>query len=713
MADQLRHEFYVSLTGRDDWSGTLAESSNDGRDGPFATLERARDAVRGIKRSGELQGPVVVWVRGGRHVRSEPLVLGPEDSVPVTYAGYPGEEAIIDGGRRITGWTVEQLGSLKCWVTHLPEVAEGRWFFRQLFVNRERRPRPRLPKQGYYRIRETVPPIDFATWRFSEETLFDGTSTFRCEPGDIQNWKNIQHVEIVAFHWWTEERLPIVHFDIGTNTVTSNRRSIFALRDDTESRYAAYYVENVFEALSNPGEWYLDGPAGTLYYLPLEGEVPETAEVFAPQAEQLVVLRGRPDQRQLVEFVRFQRLGFEHTEPRQPEGWHPLFDLQHSPFPKRRPGVEYAAAPQAASNVTGALVLEGARYCSVEGCRVAHVGGYGIELGEGCEGNRVVGNEIGDLGAGGVKVFGSDARGRLERRTGHTHITDNHIYSGGRVFPSAVGVLLAHSYDSEVSHNHIHDLYYSGVSCGWVWRYGDSISKNNRLEWNHIHDIGHKLLSDIGGIYMLGAQPGTVIRGNVVHDVVKRAYGGWGIYLDEGSAHMVVEGNLAFDVDSEPFHQHFGRENMIRNNIFAFGREGQVALQRSEAHTSFNFVRNILITDQQPLFVGGYACHLDDLPFLSDVNLFWDIGGGPLVNCERPRRRPPEETREGKSYSLEEMRSLGYDRHSVVADPQCADLEKRDFTLGSVSPAFGLGFQALDFSTVGPRQDATDRMAAP
>ena len=698
-----RHEFYVSLEGRDSWSGTLAEPSDDRSDGPFATLEQARDVVREIKRSGQLQGQVVVWARGGRHKRTEPLVLGPDDSAPVTYAGYPGEEAIIDGGRQIAGWRVEQFGSLECWVAHLPEVAAGRWSFRQLFVNGQRRHRPRLPKEGLFRIRETVPPLDFETWRFSEDTLFGGTSTFRCEPGNVQNWKNIHQVEIVAFHWWTEERLPIARFEATTNTVVSSRRSMFALRDDAGPRYAEYYVDNVFEALGTPGEWYLDAPAGDLYYLPLEGESPEISEVFAPQAQQLVVFRGRPEEGRFVEFVQFQNLRFEHTDWSQPKDWHPLSNLQHSPFPKPLPGVEYAAASQAASNVMGTLALEGARCCSIEDCRVAHIGGYAVEVGEGCEGNRVVGNELTDLGAGGVKAFGSDAPGRIDHRTGRTHITDNHIHSGGRVFPSAVGVLLAHSYDSEVSHNRIHDFYYSGVSCGWVWRYGESISRNNRLEFNHIYDIGHGLLSDIGGIYTLGAQPGTVIRGNLIHDVVKRAYGGWGIYLDEGSAHILVENNLVFDVDSEPFHQHFGRENIVRNNVFAFGGEGQVVLQRSEAHTSFNFIRNIVITNGQPLFVGGYGCHLGAQPFLSDINLLWDIGGRPLVSCERPRRGPREKVVD-KTYTLEEFRALGYDRHSLVFDPQCADLEKRDFTLAPESPAFSLGFQTLDFSAVGPRQ---------
>ncbi len=77
MAGAPRHEFYVSLNGRDTWSGALASPAEDASDGPFATIERARDVVRGLKASGQLQGAVVVWIRGGRYFRSEPLVFGP------------------------------------------------------------------------------------------------------------------------------------------------------------------------------------------------------------------------------------------------------------------------------------------------------------------------------------------------------------------------------------------------------------------------------------------------------------------------------------------------------------------------------------------------------------------------------------------------------------------------------------------------------------
>jgi len=81
------------------------------------------------------------------------------------------------------------------------------------------------------------------------------------------------------------------------------------------------------------------------------------------------------------------------------------------------------------------------------------------------------------------------------------------------VFFSACGMALIHSYGNEVSHNHIHDFYYTGISCGWVWGFAENVSRENRIEKNHIHHLGKGVLSDMGGIYILGVQPGTMLRG--------------------------------------------------------------------------------------------------------------------------------------------------------------------------------------------------------
>jgi hypothetical protein len=697
------HDLFVSPTGDDRWSGHLPEPNADATDGPLATLARARDVLRQRKLSGNLLGPTTVWIRGGRYPLVAPLIFTPDDSAPVTFAAYPGEQPIFSGGRRIADWRVvphpinPSLGEV--WMAELPDVATGKWAFRQLFINGSRRHRPRLPKitpgtdgrDDFYRM-ESVSNVRLD--HISIDDLFDGYDRFIAAPDQFASWRNLADVEVVVLHYWIEERMPVASYDPRTRQVVSTRYSMFVLRDDFLPRYPRYYVDNVFEALTEPGEWYLDRPSGRLYYIPLPGEHIETIEAYAPVTDQLLRLTGDPDRGRFVEFLRFQGLTFEHAD------WHEL-DVPNEVDTGMLTTHRYAASPQAASHVPGAITLIGARYCAIEDCTVRQVGYYGIELSDGCQGIRIVGNDIGDLGAGGVKLNGADANGPLARRTGKNRITDNHIHDGGRVYHSAVGVFAKHTFGNCIAHNDIHDFYYSGVSCGWVWGYRENVSHDNLIEKNHIYRLGKGWLSDMGGVYTLGVQPGTIIRGNLIHDVEKANYGGWAIYLDEGSSHIVVENNVCYRVSSQPFNVHYGRENIVRNNIFAFGREGQIALGRAESHVVFTFERNIVVTDGQPIFVGGYSNDFSNLCMLSDLNLFWDATGAEIT-LSGPRQsglaRPVS-----VSNLTQWQEMTGNDLHSMVDDPGFEDAANYNFTLIPDSPALRLGFRPVDFSDVGPR----------
>jgi hypothetical protein len=158
VADQGTADFFVSLGGKDGWSGNRAEPGTD--DGPFATVARARDAVRALLKARKASRPVRVVLRGGTYYLDATLELGPGDSgteqAPVTYAAAPGERVVLSGGRRLEGGLWGEANGRKAWVVDIPEVKQGRWRFRQLFVNGERAPRTRLPKQGEYRI-ESLP----------------------------------------------------------------------------------------------------------------------------------------------------------------------------------------------------------------------------------------------------------------------------------------------------------------------------------------------------------------------------------------------------------------------------------------------------------------------------------------------------------------------------------------------------------------------------
>jgi len=241
-----------------------------------------------------------------------------------------------------------------------------------------------------------------------------------------------------------------------------------------------------------------------------------------------------------------------------------------------------------------------------------------------------------------------------------------------------------HADQNTVAHNHIHHLCYTGISCGWVWGYGPSVSRDNRIEFNHIHDVGQKILSDMGGIYLLGQQPGTVVRGNVIHDVDSWSYGGWGIYTDEGSSNILIENNLVYRTKSGGFHQHYGKDNVVRNNIFALAREEQIARSRAEPHKSFTFEHNIVYFTDGPLFGKNWTGD----GFALDFNLYWNAAGKAVTF---PGGTAPQ------------WQKRGFDKHSMVADPKFRDPTKGDFTLAADSPALKLGFKPLDPTSAGPR----------
>ena len=669
---------YVSKRGNKKFTGMLPDLNKEGTEGPFGSIIWARDHIRKKK----YPGSVIVWIREGRYFLNEPLTFGPEDSAPITYAAYPGEEVILDGGKKINGFQEQEVNSAKVWVAKIPEVEEGHWYFKQLFVNGERRNRPRLPKKGYYRIKD-VPGMDLNKFMPNFRTNF-----FYYHDNDLKNWKNLFDIDVMAVHYWNEERMPIKSLDEDSGKVTCTRTSTWPLKDDASKQFARYWVENVFEALTEPGEWYLDRKSGLLYYIPMPGESIEDTEIFAPRITQLLKLCGNSEDSRYVTGLKFFGLTFEHTVWEQA-----LTDgkkHEHWIQPADRAG-DY----QGAVTVPGIIDLKGARNCTVENCRIRHGGFYGIEIAEGCTANRITGNEIYDLGAGGIKIGGADAGEPLYDQTSRNLVSGNHIHNSGHVFLSAVGILLTHTFGNEISRNHIHHLYYSGISCGWVWGYGESVTRDNIIEGNHIHHLGTGDLNDMGGIYTLGKQPGTVLRGNLIHDIRMFNYGGWAIYLDEGSSQILIEKNVCYNTDSEVIQQHYGRENIIRNNILAFSKLGQVSLSRVENHLSFTFERNIVITDGKPIFLARNGETLEKHGFYSNLNIFFDVSGGK-ISSGNEHRDEHSKVSISKVFYFDDMKAMGYDTHSIIGDPGFDDIEKCDFTLSDDSPAYSLGFNSID-----------------
>ncbi len=323
----------------------------------------------------------------------------------------------------------------------------------------------------------------------------------------------------------------------------------------------------------------------------------------------------------------------------------------------------------------------------------------------------LIGPKIRPPGKIGPDEIGGEFAPVLEKPSDATSdnvIADCRIYDGGRYFHCAVGIWIGQSPDNKVHHNEIYNFYYSAISSGWTWGYGAALATGNIFEYNHIHHIGRLLngdgsvLSDLGGIYTLGDQTGTVIRHNVFHDIGAGKYGGWAIYCDEGSRNILIENNLAYRCRHACFNQHYGKDNIIRNNIFAFADASVVMMAKLQPHTAFTLTNNILLSDGTPIYAGGYEYNVTQKgAFKADSNLVWSTAGKVLGAQDRfpSRIYEPDEP----LLSWEQWLELGNDQHTIIADPGFKDPANGDFNLPKDSPALKVGFKPFPLDQAGPR----------
>lgn len=697
-------DFYVSPAGNNSWSGTLAAPNAERSDGPFATLSRARDAVRQLKKTAA-DRDITVLIRGGTYYLKETVVFGLEDSgnknQSIKYAAYPGEEPIFSSGVRITGWkklkcypdALPAAARDKVWVADVPETKAGKWRFRTLYDGDKMLPRAR--SKGFTPTNDCPLPTHAHRW----EDL-----TTLCFPeGLLRNWENLEDVEIFIrpTQQWLVNYLGLASVNEAEKIARTGVPGTYMLAKVKGKDWPeTCWVENVLEALDEPGEWALNTQQGKLYLWP-KNETPGD-NITAPALQELFRIEGRnvgeikgdvPVRNVVFEGLTF-TCGDRDVWTNEDKG------IQHD--------------WEMFDKANALLRFRGAQDCAVEKCTFRNSGGTGIRLDLYCRNIRLAGNHIYNLGGTGILLCGYGP-GLKDVNKGHT-VANNHIHNIGTLYWHNPAVFIWQSGENKILNNYIHDLPYDGIVLSGVrprffgvsdpvkWK-GYPIPKNLRenmrtIRWNETgnpetaaealcfaharnnlvqdNELHHvmQLLGDGNAIYLSCAGTGNVIRRNLIH---QSPGAGTEIRFDDDQEESTVSENIIFGSGIKLKHT-----NYIENNIII---GGGISI-RPETAKGARIARNIIYSTGQE--VAFYSVNLKRFKLTEvlelanpDYNLFYS-----------------DDRQRGRNF-LAEVQEAGYDKHSIFADPKFVDLKNGDLRLRPDSPALKLGIKSINIDKIG------------
>jgi hypothetical protein len=535
-------QIYVAPNGDD--------ASRGNEDSPVRTLTRARDIVR--TRNQQMAADITVFLAPGVYRLTEPLTFDSRDSGTnghsVIYtSNVAGEYPVISGGVPVTGWTLADRAR-KLWTAPAPA---GLVNTRQLYVDgvRAHRTRGRLPA-----------PAAMVHWRNPSdiEYVFTGGNSI---------WSERE----VGLGAWTEPRCPVASitetavtmaqpcWDNSTKRIMlpNGARTANLVGPASVGKQPAY-IENAYELLGTPGQFYFDRAARRFYYVPRPGEDLRTADVEAPLVETLLAGNGAAN-------LAFTSLRFEYAGwlgPSTPEGFSEIqanYTLT-GPNGWSQQGLcglvpngqcPYGAWTQEPGNVSfqrgSGLVFRNDAFL--------HLGAAGLALGEGTQDSTVEGNVFTDISGNGIELGGvSNPQAPDAQATRNDIVRENYIHNIGAEYRGGIAIVVGYAQNTEVTHNRIDQVPYAAISMGWggwpdkIQKPGQAnYSRHNIVAGNRIFDF-MLVLADGGGIYTQGLtgtdlEDGEKVRGNVVYN----QYGsGHAIYTDNGSCFVTVADNVIF-----------------------------------------------------------------------------------------------------------------------------------------------------------------------
>jgi hypothetical protein len=546
-------EYYVSPSGNDSYPGT--------REKPFATIQKATEAVRSVLQSKQ-HADITVYLDGGVYHVEEPIIFKPEDSgrdgIQVIYKAMPGEKPVFSGGVQINNWEQSERG---LWVAKVPAIKDKPWIFRELFIDGDRAQRARHPDQGYLRVAKVGE---------------DNRTNFFYREGDFPLPENSREVELVLLHDWSITRINLEEIDDRNNWITAidsiGAKSLDFFTIGNWEPHPRYFLENSLAFLNQAFEWYLDSETELLYLMLPEGVNPRDLEIITPYAGNLLSLEGSEENH--LRNITFDGITFSHCAYSLPVTGYAGIQACH--FDPREGGTTWNTVPSA-------IEATWTDNCSFNNCTLIHLGGSGLRIGTGSNNCTVYNCLLSDISGNGIMI--GEGRDRQIDGSPWWKSESQQVASGNRVenciisetgkqFFGAVGIWSGITAQTLIKNNQISDLPYTGISVGWHWSTEPTPCREVRIEGNHIHHI-LKILSDGGGIYVLGLQPGGKITGNHIHHVeinAGRAESN-GMFLDEGCTDFTVANNLIYDIARSPLRFHRATTNLVQDNVLVCGED--------------------------------------------------------------------------------------------------------------------------------------------
>lgn len=551
---------YVSPSGDDANPGT--------QDKPIKTLAHARDVARTV---GKRTADVTIYLTGGTYRLTEPLTLEAPDSGAaghnIIYTAEQGQRPILSGAVQVTGWKlVDQARNL--WSAPAPESLKNT---RQLYVDGVRADRAR----GRSPVELTETPTGYTAGS-------DMLSHWR-NPGDIEfvytGGNALWSEKSEGLGPWTEPRCPVAKIEGSAITMAqpcwdNSTKRVMLPASSGFKRTANLvgpasigkqpaYIENAYELLGTPGQWYFDRSERTIYYVPRPGEDLSKADVEVPVLEALVVGRGDAEHR--VHNIVFSNVQFSYATWLFPSTGEGFSEIQANYMVTGPDGYATQGLCKNAPNgkcpfgdwtpTPGNIAFTYDRDIQFTNDVFTHLGAAGLQLGNGSQNDLVQGCVFTDISGNGIALGGvnlPEAKG--PDATAGNKILNNHLYGLPAEYHGGVAIDVGYAQNTEIRHNQLDHLPYSGISMGWGG-WPDKIkqpgvantSQNNVVADNLIFD--HLLLlADGGGIYTQGLtgpslKDGEKVTGNVVRDQYSS---GHAIYSDNGSANMTITGNVMF-----------------------------------------------------------------------------------------------------------------------------------------------------------------------